>query len=174
MRFDIMECGIRIRAMREDLHYTQMQFADQLNISLDHLKSIERGRRAEIGHQRRPSVHVVGAGAVGQTIRPQRLRVVDADVHPRLDPGADHHGVDIQELDDAGTEGMHHLRHHGGHDHVIHILRRVPAHPQELGDHQTILVRGVIRFRGDPVRAHDPLPLKETEHDIRIADVHCK
>ena len=45
MRFDIMECGIRIRAMREDLHYTQVQFADQLNISLDHMKA-ERGKRA--------------------------------------------------------------------------------------------------------------------------------
>ena len=56
MRFDIMECGIRIRAMREDLHYTHMQFADQLNISLDHLKSIERGRRAEIDYYERRTV----------------------------------------------------------------------------------------------------------------------
>ena len=46
MRFDVVECGIRIRTLREDLHYTQTQFAEQLNISLDHLKSIERGRRA--------------------------------------------------------------------------------------------------------------------------------
>ena len=46
MRFDVVECGIRIRTLREDLHCTQTQFAEQLNISLDHLKSIERGRHA--------------------------------------------------------------------------------------------------------------------------------
>ena len=46
MRFDPIECGKRIRALREKLNYTQNQFADQLNVSLDHLKSIERGRRA--------------------------------------------------------------------------------------------------------------------------------
>ena len=26
MRFDVVECGIRIRTLREDLHYTQTQF----------------------------------------------------------------------------------------------------------------------------------------------------
>ena len=49
-----------------------------------------------------------------------------------------------------------------------------PLIRRELGDHQPVLVRGVIRLRGDPVRAHDPLPLKETEHDIRVADIHCQ
>ena len=46
MSFKAVECGMRIRSLREKLNYTQNQFAEQLNVSLDHLKSVERGRRA--------------------------------------------------------------------------------------------------------------------------------
>ena len=46
MSFKSVECGMRIRSLREKLNYTQNQFAEQLNVSLDHLKSVERGRRS--------------------------------------------------------------------------------------------------------------------------------
>ena len=46
MSFKSVECGMRIRSLREKLNYTQNQFAEQLNVSLDHLKSVERVRRA--------------------------------------------------------------------------------------------------------------------------------
>ncbi len=45
MRFDRVECGKRIRALREDKNLTQMQLAEQINISYDHMRSIETGRR---------------------------------------------------------------------------------------------------------------------------------
>lgn len=46
MRFDPVECGMRIRSLREGLHLTRAQFAEQINISPDHLKSLEKGKRA--------------------------------------------------------------------------------------------------------------------------------
>ena len=46
MRFDAMECGKRIKALREDKRLTQMEFAEQICITTDHLRAIERGWRA--------------------------------------------------------------------------------------------------------------------------------
>lgn len=45
MHFDRVECGMRIRALREDKNLTQLQLAEQMNISYDHMRSIETGRR---------------------------------------------------------------------------------------------------------------------------------
>ena len=46
MRFDSVECGMRIRSLRENRGFTRIQFAEQISISPDHLKAIERGKRA--------------------------------------------------------------------------------------------------------------------------------
>ena len=46
MSFKSVECGMRIRSLREKLNYTQNQFAEQLNVSIDHLQFVERGSRA--------------------------------------------------------------------------------------------------------------------------------
>ena len=35
MSFKAVECGMRIRSLREKLNYTQNQFAEQLNVSFD-------------------------------------------------------------------------------------------------------------------------------------------
>ena len=45
MRFDPVECGKRIKALRENKNLTRAQLAEQLNISFDHMRSIETGRR---------------------------------------------------------------------------------------------------------------------------------
>ena len=45
MRFDPVECGKRIKSLREEKGLTQMELSEQFRISLDHLKAIERGRR---------------------------------------------------------------------------------------------------------------------------------
>ena len=44
MRFDPVECGMRIRSLRENRGFTRIQFAEQISISPDHLKAIERGK----------------------------------------------------------------------------------------------------------------------------------
>ena len=46
MRFDPIECGMRIKSLREEKGLTQVELSEQFRISLDHLKAIERGRRA--------------------------------------------------------------------------------------------------------------------------------
>ena len=46
MRFDPVECGKRINALREEKRLTQMELAEQICITTDHLRAIERGRRA--------------------------------------------------------------------------------------------------------------------------------
>ena len=46
MRFDPVECGKRIKALREENRLTQMELAEQICITTDHLRAIERGRRA--------------------------------------------------------------------------------------------------------------------------------
>ena len=44
MRFDPVECGKRMKALRESKNLTQMQLAEQLNISLNHVKALEHAR----------------------------------------------------------------------------------------------------------------------------------
>ena len=46
MRFDPVECGKRIKDLREEKRLTQMELAEQICITTDHLRAIERGRRA--------------------------------------------------------------------------------------------------------------------------------
>ena len=45
MYYDPMECGVRISKLRMELGKTQQQLADKLNISLDHYRALENGRR---------------------------------------------------------------------------------------------------------------------------------
>ena len=45
MRFDVVECGKRIRSLREEKGLTQMELAEQLNVGLNHVKALERARR---------------------------------------------------------------------------------------------------------------------------------
>ena len=45
MYYDPVKCGERIRELRRKNKYTQSQMAARLNISPDHMKSIEAGRR---------------------------------------------------------------------------------------------------------------------------------
>ena len=46
MRFDPVACGTRIKTLREGKELTQMQLAEQIMITTDHLRAVERGRRA--------------------------------------------------------------------------------------------------------------------------------
>ena len=46
MRFDPVECGKRIKSLREEKGFTQMELAEELNITLNHLKAIENSRIA--------------------------------------------------------------------------------------------------------------------------------
>ena len=50
MRFDPVECGKRMKALRESKNLTQMQLAEQLNISLNHVKALEHARRLLKGY----------------------------------------------------------------------------------------------------------------------------
>ena len=45
MYYDPVECGMRISELRMELGKTQQQLADKLNISLDHYRALENGRR---------------------------------------------------------------------------------------------------------------------------------
>lgn len=45
MRFNPVECGKRMKALRESKNLTQMRLAEQLNISLNHVKALEHARR---------------------------------------------------------------------------------------------------------------------------------
>ena len=45
MRFNPVECGKRMKALRESKNLTQMQLAEQLNISLNHVNALEHARR---------------------------------------------------------------------------------------------------------------------------------
>ena len=132
---------------------------------------VERRGGAEIGDQHRTAVRVIRAHAVGEAVRTQRLRVVDANVDAGFDSGADHHGIDVQELDDACTERVHDLRHDGRDDHVIDIRGTQAAQREELRDHQAVLVGRVVRFRRDSVGADDVVAVQEAENDVGVADV---
>ncbi len=45
MRFDPIECGKRIKSLREEKGLTQMELSEKMNISYEHIRSIETGRR---------------------------------------------------------------------------------------------------------------------------------
>ena len=46
MRFDPIECGKKIQSSRKVKNLTRVQLAEQLNISFDHMRLTERGKRA--------------------------------------------------------------------------------------------------------------------------------
>ena len=39
MRFDPVECGKRIKSLREEKGYTQVQLSETIRISFDHLRA---------------------------------------------------------------------------------------------------------------------------------------
>ena len=45
MYYDPIECGMRISRLRMELGFTQAQAAEKLNISVQHYRSVEVGRR---------------------------------------------------------------------------------------------------------------------------------
>lgn len=45
MYYDLTECGIRIAQLRAESGLTQLQAAEKLNISVQHYRSVEAGRR---------------------------------------------------------------------------------------------------------------------------------
>ena len=46
MHYDPIECGARIAHLRTEIGFTQVQAAEKLNISVQHYRSIETGRRS--------------------------------------------------------------------------------------------------------------------------------
>ena len=53
MRFDAVECGKRIKSLREEKGYTQVQLSETIRISFDHLRAIEFDHLRAIEHGRR-------------------------------------------------------------------------------------------------------------------------
>ena len=45
MYYDLTECGKRIAQLRAESRLTQLQAAEKLNISVQHYRSVEAGRR---------------------------------------------------------------------------------------------------------------------------------
>ncbi len=189
----VVQAGLhgRLRAFRDnrlrpcDLHFGQLRGrvpqgggagADARgDESADHRgvrgHVVEGGGGAEIGHEDRSAVLVVGSRAVGDAVGAHVLRIVHADVDAGLHARPDDHRVDVEELHDARAERMHHLRHHGRDDHIADIARRVSAQVQELHDHQPVFVGGVVRLRGDAVCAGDAFVVKESDDHVGVADV---
>ena len=132
----------------------------------------ERGGGAEISHQHWAAILVIGTGAVGQNIRTQRFRIVNAHVHTGLDARSHHHRINVEEFDDGRTEGVHHFRHHRTDDHIVHIGWLKTAHSQEFSQKQPILIRRMVGFGGDAVGAGDGIAIQKAQHDVRIADIN--
>ena len=44
MRFDPVECGKRIKSLREEKGYTQVQLSEKVRISLEHFRALEHGK----------------------------------------------------------------------------------------------------------------------------------
>ena len=141
---------------------------------------VECGGRAEIRHQNRPAILVVGSRTVGNAVRAHILRIVHANIDAGFDSRSNNHRIDIEEFHNAGTERMHDLRHHRRDDHIVHIARRIADGEEgiagimmELRDHQAIFIRRVVRLRGDAIRAGDMPVIEKADHHIGVADVDC-
>ncbi len=46
MYYDPIECGTRIAHLRTDYGFTQVQAAEKLNVSVQHYRAVETGRRS--------------------------------------------------------------------------------------------------------------------------------
>ena len=46
MYYDPIECGVRISHLRRDWGLTQVQAAEKLNVSVQHYRAVEAGRRS--------------------------------------------------------------------------------------------------------------------------------
>ena len=45
MYYDPVECGMRIAHLRTEIGFTQVQAAEKLNVSVQHYRAVETGRR---------------------------------------------------------------------------------------------------------------------------------
>ena len=46
MYYDPVECGMRIANLRTEIGFTQVQAAEKLNVSVQHYRAVETGRRS--------------------------------------------------------------------------------------------------------------------------------
>lgn len=46
MYYDPVECGMRIAHLRTEIGFTQVQAAEKLNVSVQHYRAVETGRRS--------------------------------------------------------------------------------------------------------------------------------
>lgn len=46
MYYDSVECGMRIAHLRTEIGFTQVQAAEKLNVSVQHYRAVETGRRS--------------------------------------------------------------------------------------------------------------------------------
>ena len=83
MHYDPIECGARIAHLRTDCGLTQIQAAEKLNISVQHYRAIETGRRSasielliEIAHTFQVSLDYI---IFGQSMEP-RLKELKSEL----------------------------------------------------------------------------------------------
>ena len=84
MYYDPTECGIRIAHLRTEWGLTQIQAAEKLNVSVQHYRAIETGRRSasielliEIANTFQASLDYI---IFGQSIEP-RLQDLKLELH---------------------------------------------------------------------------------------------
>ena len=46
MYYDPVECGMRLAHLRTEIGFTQVQAAEKLNVSVQHYRAVETGRRS--------------------------------------------------------------------------------------------------------------------------------
>lgn len=84
MYYDPIECGTRIAHLRTDWGLTQIQAAEKLNVSVQHYRAVEAGRRSasielliEIAATFQASLDYI---IFGQSIEP-RLKNLKSELH---------------------------------------------------------------------------------------------
>ena len=84
MYYNPIECGTRIAHLRTDCGFTQLQAAEKLNVSVQHYRAVEAGRRSasielliEIANTFQASLDYI---IFGQSIEP-RLQDLKLELH---------------------------------------------------------------------------------------------
>ena len=96
------------------------------------------------------------------------------DVQPGFQPGADHHGLLPDDLNDAGFDRIEHRRHDGGNDAVVDILHLHAEGFHHVFDLHAILVGGADGVGGNAGFEQNFIIFNTADDQIGITDVNGK
>ena len=117
-------------------------------------------------------MELIGRHRVHDAVRPDGPGILGDDADARLHARPHAHGAGLRIAHQRPHEGMHHVRHHAGHDGALQVGGLYPPVQQYLGDQDTVLVGSPGHLGHDAEGGKQRLLLVHAQRHIRIAYIY--